>query len=159
MTLIVHTARIGRRVWPDALDVTRKSAPPEGLPFAPSWEILGPALDLRGVAVSLRKAAAAARAQGAVGRVRVALPVKRGPLWLTAEAAPGALLSAAEKGARDTGVCWRPQRDADIPRGADAADAPSGRVSAGAPPDSQRPRPPSTRVPRRPKMTPVMPPR
>ena len=69
--LTVYTARIGRRVWPDALDVTRKSAPPEGLPFAPSWEILCPALDLRGVADSLRKAAAAARAQGADARVDV----------------------------------------------------------------------------------------
>lgn len=47
MPLIVHTARIGRPAWPDALDVTRKSAPPEGLPFAPSWEILGPALAAR----------------------------------------------------------------------------------------------------------------
>lgn len=43
MTLAVHTARISYS-GPDRLDVTRKSAGPEGLPFAPSWQILGPML-------------------------------------------------------------------------------------------------------------------
>lgn len=45
-TPIVYTARVSYR-GPDRLDITRKSAGPEGLPFAPSWEILRPILALR----------------------------------------------------------------------------------------------------------------
>lgn len=43
MTLRVRTARVSYR-GADRLDVTRKSAGPDGLPFAPSWGILSPAL-------------------------------------------------------------------------------------------------------------------
>lgn len=46
MTLLVHTARISYR-GADRLDVTRKSAGSDGLPFAPSWRILRPALAAR----------------------------------------------------------------------------------------------------------------
>jgi len=46
MTLSVYTARVDY-AGPDRLDVTRKSAGPEGLPFAPSWAILGPILNAR----------------------------------------------------------------------------------------------------------------
>ncbi len=46
MTAIIHTARVSYR-GDDRLDVTRKSAGPEGLPFAPSWSILSPMLALR----------------------------------------------------------------------------------------------------------------
>lgn len=42
----VHTARLSY-CGPDRLDITRKSARPEGLPFAPSWAILGPMLKRR----------------------------------------------------------------------------------------------------------------
>jgi uncharacterized protein YeaO (DUF488 family) len=42
----VHTARITYR-GADRLDITRKSAGPDGLPFAPSWAILSPVLKLR----------------------------------------------------------------------------------------------------------------
>lgn len=42
----VYTARISYRGF-DRLDVTRKSALPQGIPFAPSWAILGPMLELR----------------------------------------------------------------------------------------------------------------
>ena len=45
MTTRVYTARISYR-GTDRLDVTRKSAKADGLPFAPSWAILGPALRL-----------------------------------------------------------------------------------------------------------------
>lgn len=45
MTLTVHTARVNYD-GADRLDVTRKSAGPEGIAFAPSWAILRPALDL-----------------------------------------------------------------------------------------------------------------
>lgn len=55
MTLIVRSARISFE-GPDRLDVTRKSAPPEGLPFAPSWAILGPAIEARKRAEQLRGA-------------------------------------------------------------------------------------------------------
>jgi len=41
--LRVYTSRVGCRD-PDALDVTRKSAGPAGLPFAPSWALLRRAL-------------------------------------------------------------------------------------------------------------------
>ena len=51
--LAVYTARIGTRD-PDRFDVTRRSAGPEGLPFAPSWDILRPALDARRQAEQLR---------------------------------------------------------------------------------------------------------
>jgi uncharacterized protein YeaO (DUF488 family) len=44
--LCVFTARIGYSGF-DRLDVTRKSAGPEGLPFAPSWQILAPVLAMR----------------------------------------------------------------------------------------------------------------
>lgn len=44
--LRVHTARVSYSGL-DRLDVTRKSAGPDGIPFAPSWSILGPALKLR----------------------------------------------------------------------------------------------------------------
>ena len=49
MTLHVHSARISTRD-PDRLDITRKSATPEGRIFAPSWTILRPALDARAMA-------------------------------------------------------------------------------------------------------------
>lgn len=42
----VHTARIAY-AGPDRLDITRKSAGPDGIPFAPSWAILGPVLTMR----------------------------------------------------------------------------------------------------------------
>lgn len=48
-TLHLYTARIAYR-GPDRLDITRKSAGPDGLPFAPSWAILRPALDARAAA-------------------------------------------------------------------------------------------------------------
>ena len=44
--LRVHTARV-TYAGADRLDVTRKSAGVEGLPFAPSWRILRPMLRLR----------------------------------------------------------------------------------------------------------------
>lgn len=44
--LRVWTARVSYR-GADRLDITRKSAGPAGLPFAPSWAILRPALDAR----------------------------------------------------------------------------------------------------------------
>lgn len=44
--LTVRTARISY-TQPDRLNVTRKSATPEGIIFAPSWDILGPALTAR----------------------------------------------------------------------------------------------------------------
>lgn len=43
MTLSVYTARV-TYAGQDRLDITRKSAGPDGLPFAPSWKILGPML-------------------------------------------------------------------------------------------------------------------
>lgn len=43
MPLIVHTAGVSYS-GPDRLDITRRSAGPDGLPFAPSCQILGPAL-------------------------------------------------------------------------------------------------------------------
>jgi uncharacterized protein YeaO (DUF488 family) len=46
MTLVVYTDRVSYR-GPDRLDVTRSSAGPDGLPFAPSWGILTPILRLR----------------------------------------------------------------------------------------------------------------
>lgn len=46
MPLIVYTARISTRD-PDRFDITRKSGGDLGLPFAPSWTILGPALEAR----------------------------------------------------------------------------------------------------------------
>lgn len=46
MTLAIYTARISYP-GPDRLDVTRKTAGPDGLPFAPSWKILGPMLKAR----------------------------------------------------------------------------------------------------------------
>lgn len=42
----VHTARISY-AGSDRLDITRKSAGPDGLPFAPSWKILRPMIALR----------------------------------------------------------------------------------------------------------------
>lgn len=56
MTLRVHTARVSY-AGPDRLDITRKSAPPEGIAFAPSWSILRPALDALRCAESMRAAA------------------------------------------------------------------------------------------------------
>ena len=41
----VFTGRVSYR-GPDRLDVTRKSAGPEGVAFAPSWTFLGPMLKL-----------------------------------------------------------------------------------------------------------------
>ena len=55
MTLIVHTARVSYD-GADRLDVTRKSAGPDGIVFAPSWAILRPALKAREVADWLLKA-------------------------------------------------------------------------------------------------------
>lgn len=46
MTLAVYTARVSYS-GADRLDITRKSAGPDGLPFAPSWRILGPMLRAR----------------------------------------------------------------------------------------------------------------
>lgn len=44
--LAVYTARVTYD-GPGRLDITRKSAGPDGLPFAPSWDILGPMLRAR----------------------------------------------------------------------------------------------------------------
>ena len=55
MTLTVYTARVSYG-GADRLDVTRKSAGPDGIAFAPSWAILGPALKAREVAEWLLKA-------------------------------------------------------------------------------------------------------
>jgi hypothetical protein len=44
--LTVYAARISSRD-PDRLDITRKSGGPNGLPFAPSWNILRPVLAAR----------------------------------------------------------------------------------------------------------------
>ncbi len=84
MTLLVHTSQIRYR-GPDRLDITRKSGGPAGLPFAPSWKILGPALDARHLAqraAEAEKRALAAstddaslaipRARGALRKARVA---------------------------------------------------------------------------------------
>jgi hypothetical protein len=46
VTLLVHTARVNYR-GADRLDVTRKSAGADGLPFAPSGRILWPMITLR----------------------------------------------------------------------------------------------------------------
>lgn len=62
MPLMVYTARVNYR-GPDRLDVTRKSAGPEGLPFAPSWAILRPALEARSRAREHRMLGAEALAQ------------------------------------------------------------------------------------------------
>ena len=42
----IYTARVSYS-GSDRLDITRKSAGPDGLPFAPSWRILKPMLRLR----------------------------------------------------------------------------------------------------------------
>jgi len=42
----VYTSRV-TYAGADRLDVTRKGAGPEGLPFAPSWAILGPVITMR----------------------------------------------------------------------------------------------------------------
>lgn len=55
MTLTVHTARVSYG-GPDRLDVTRKSAGPDGIAFAPSWAILRPALESLTFAALLRRA-------------------------------------------------------------------------------------------------------
>lgn len=52
MTLRVYTARVSYG-GDDRLDITRKSAGAEGLPFAPSRAILNPALDLMHNATAL----------------------------------------------------------------------------------------------------------
>ena len=66
MSVLVHTARIGRRdLNPDnVIDVSRKSARPDGLAFAPSWNILRPALAARVEAKTARDEAAAFRRRG-----------------------------------------------------------------------------------------------
>ena len=56
MSLHVHTARVSYG-GADRLDITRKSAPPEGIAFAPSWAILRPALDMMALARTMRAAA------------------------------------------------------------------------------------------------------
>lgn len=61
--LQVFTARISTRD-PDRLDITRKSAGPEGIVFAPSWAIVRPYLDVRARADALRKGATFADKQG-----------------------------------------------------------------------------------------------
>ena len=64
MTLRVHTARVSYG-GADRLDITRKSAPPEGIAFAPSWAILRPALDALTLARTLRDGSTALTPQGA----------------------------------------------------------------------------------------------
>ncbi len=46
MTLEVYTARLGT-TDPDALCITRQHAGPDGLPFAPSWNLLWPYIQKR----------------------------------------------------------------------------------------------------------------
>ena len=57
MTLHVYAARLGTRD-PDALNITRASGGAAGLPFAPSWRILGPALDARRAVEEMLRVAA-----------------------------------------------------------------------------------------------------
>ena len=54
LALRVHTARVSYG-GADRLDITRKSAPPEGIAFAPSWAILNPALTILRGAVALQQ--------------------------------------------------------------------------------------------------------
>lgn len=56
MTLHVWTAPFKYR-GTDRFDITRKSGGKDGLPFAPSWRILGPALNARHEAERLRTGA------------------------------------------------------------------------------------------------------
>lgn len=51
------------------------------------------------------------------GRVRVSQPVKRGPVWLTAEAVPGALLASQEQCTGNTGYVGDPNGKATYPVG------------------------------------------
>lgn len=64
MTLHVHTARVSY-AGADRLDVTRKSAGPDGIAFAPSWAILNPALDALRCAEALRAASKCGPLEGA----------------------------------------------------------------------------------------------
>jgi hypothetical protein len=64
VTLTVHTARVSYG-GADRLDVTRKSAGPDGIAFAPSWAILRPALDALRCAEVMRAAADVAPFSGA----------------------------------------------------------------------------------------------
>lgn len=63
MSLKVYTARIGYR-GADAVDVTRKSATPDALAFAPSWAILRPALTIRAALGALRRSSVVATERG-----------------------------------------------------------------------------------------------
>lgn len=47
MTLTVHTARIGPRLYDDELNVSRATGAGDGLAFAPSWDLLRPVLEHR----------------------------------------------------------------------------------------------------------------
>lgn len=51
------------------------------------------------------------------GRVRVSQPVKRGPVWLTAEAVPGALLASREQSPGHTGYVGDPNGTTTYPVG------------------------------------------
>lgn len=62
MTLVVRTARVGPTRYADELNVTRATGEGDGLAFAPSWAILGPALRARREAAEI--AAAFARNGG-----------------------------------------------------------------------------------------------
>lgn len=53
MTLTVHTGRVSY-AGPDRLDVTAKSAPPEGKAFAPSWKLVSWGLKMRAQAAKKR---------------------------------------------------------------------------------------------------------
>ena len=67
-TLTLRTARVTYR-GADRLDITRKTADPVGVVFAPSWDILRPALALREISRETRNATGLADRIGLAERI------------------------------------------------------------------------------------------
>ena len=113
MTLTVHTARVSYD-GADRLDVTRKSAGPDGIAFAPSWAILRPALDLMQTARSSHSAARhitqathgnlSAESASSLGVLRVAPSVIADAAWALYSAAYAAEMRESYRTQR---AAWR----------------------------------------------------
>ncbi len=107
MTLQVYTARISSRD-PDRLDITRNSAGPEGIAFAPSWAILRPALDARREAERIAEMVGQASEEATGGRLSAvdraaALDQLLAPSW---EAYASAYLAEMRTSYRANRAAW-----------------------------------------------------
>jgi DNA invertase Pin-like site-specific DNA recombinase len=113
--LVTRLAARARQLAEVRALLARESSAAQVVPIDLEARLRAVVADLREVLLADPGRAREVLAAVLVGRVRVSQPVKRGPVWLTAEAAPGALLASQEQRTGDTGYVSDPNGTATYP--------------------------------------------